>query len=332
MSPEVPLPRDDAEPRPTTVSRTRHLLVALLKWGLIVLAVVFLAREITGQWASVRETLLAMPVWSVVLSLLLAAAAVAASGEQQRELLRAMGHQLAIAEWFRVFFVAQLGKYVPGTAWAYVSQMELSRAKGIRRTTSVAVMLLGAGMTVLTSFAFGWISIGQVTVTWLPMWLRAAAAGLGLVSLFVVTVRARWIGALLARLPERFRVGRTDLSSLPPLGMPTTWTVVASLLYGLHVLVLSLPTVGFSWPVVAQSVGGFATAWVVGFLAFVVPAGVGVREVVLAGFLAPSLGSGGALAVVVTSRFIIIIAEAILMATVPVLARTGTPKASLSDV
>ncbi|MFC7580153.1 hypothetical protein ACFQWG_02815 [Schaalia naturae] len=312
---------DSRDPKATGSSRTRHVLVTVLKWGLVVLAVVFLAREITQQWLSVRDTLVATPVWSVLLSLFLAAAAVAASGEQQRGLLLAMGYRLGIAEWFRVFFVAQLGKYVPGTAWAYVSQMELSRAKGIRRATSVAVMLLGAGMTVLTSFALGWVSIGEGTVTWLPTWLRAIAAGCGVACMVAVMVRARWVGALLAKLPERFRVGRSDLdlASLPSLWGPSTWTVTASVLYGFHVLVLSLPSGGFSWSLTAQSVGGFATAWVVGFLAFVVPAGVGVREVVLAAFLTPSLGSGGALAVVVVSRFVIIIAEALLMASAPLL-------------
>jgi len=236
-----------------------------------------------------------------------------------------MGHDLRPGEWFHVFFLAQLGKYVPGTAWAYVSQMELSRSKGIRRANSVFVMLLGAGMTVLASFALGWVSLGDSTVSWLPTWLRGVAGGCGAVGTLIIAVRPQWIGRVITRLPDRLQIHGANLASLSSLWVPTAWTWLASVLYGLHILALSLPTSGLSWELVTQSIGGFPTAWVVGFLAFVVPAGVGVREVVLAAFLTPSLGSGGALAVVVVSRFVIIIAEALLMASAPLLgSRTNT--------
>jgi uncharacterized membrane protein YbhN (UPF0104 family) len=55
---------------------------------------------------------------------------------------------------------------------------------------------------------------------------------------------------------------------------------------------------------VLRAIGGFALAWCVGFVAVVVPAGAGVREVLLVAVLAPVIGAGGAIAVALASRLL----------------------------
>lgn len=58
-------------------------------------------------------------------------------------------------------------------------------------------------------------------------------------------------------------------------------------------------------PLLRLSVGGYALAWLVGFVLVFLPAGVGAREVVLAAALAPALGTGGVLVVVLLSRVLV---------------------------
>lgn len=298
----------------------RKVLTTALKWLIILVAVFFLGREVVSQWPEVKGVLAVMPVWSIIASVALAMAAVAASGEQQRLLLQSMGHDITPREWFAVFFAAQLGKYVPGTAWAYVSQMELSRAKGVRRATSVIVMLLGAGMTVLASFAVGLVAAPYETVPWLPVWLRVLAGVGGVLGLAVLSARPGAFAWAVRHLPARLRVDTEAIDRVNHLWIPTAWTVVATVLYGVHVLVLAtVTTPSDASQLVWRALGGFATAWVVGFLAIIVPAGVGVREVILVGFLAPVTGSAAALTVTVLSRFLIIIAETVLLCTVPMI-------------
>lgn len=309
----------------TTQRSPRKVLTTALKWLIILVAVFFLGREVVSQWADVKGVLRVMPVWSIVASVALAMVAVAASGEQQRLLLRSLGHDIAPREWFGVFFAAQLGKYVPGTAWAYVSQMELSRAKGVRRASSVIVMLLGAGMTVLASFAVGLVAAPYPTVAWLPVWLRTAAGVAGVAGLVVLSAYPGVFSWAVQHLPARMRVDTTTLDGVSHLWTPTVWTVLATVLYGVHVLVLgTVTTPGDAAQLVWRALGGFATAWVIGFLAIIVPAGVGVREVILVGFLAPVTGAAAALTVTVLSRFLIIAAESLLLLTVPILRRRRT--------
>jgi len=60
----------------------------------------------------------------------------------------------------------------------------------------------------------------------------------------------------------------------------------------------------------ATAIGAFALGYILGLLALFAPGGVGVRELVLVGLLAPFLGSGGAVVVSVASRVLLTLMEA----------------------
>jgi uncharacterized membrane protein YbhN (UPF0104 family) len=66
------------------------------------------------------------------------------------------------------------------------------------------------------------------------------------------------------------------------------------------------------------AIGAFTLGYILGVLALFAPGGVGVRELVLIGLLAPFLGSGGAVAVSVASRLVLTVLEAaVALATFP---------------
>ena len=57
------------------------------------------------------------------------------------------------------------------------------------------------------------------------------------------------------------------------------------------------------------AIGAFTLGYILGLLALFAPGGVGVRELVLIGLLAPVLGSGPALALSVASRILLTVME-----------------------
>lgn len=299
--------------------RRTKLLITIFKWLMVIIAVFFLGKSIADQWQDVKDALGIVDIWRWVLAVLFACAAVTISGLQQLSLLRGLGYQVNVLEWLRVFFAAQLGKYVPGTAWAYVSQMELSRRKGISRKKSLYVMIVGAVLTVLVSFVIGGISIGQETVSWLPRWIRILFGACGLAIIVLLIFQPRKLVYLSKRLLSLFHFEFPGDISKGSFRLPVAESAVASLFYGFHLMILggALSPVDFDF--FCASVGGYSTAWVIGFLAIIVPAGMGVREAILVAFLSPFMGAAGALTVAVLSRFLIIIAEAILAGSVPLL-------------
>ncbi len=74
--------------------------------------------------------------------------------------------------------------------------------------------------------------------------------------------------------------------------------------------------------------GLYALAWCAGFLAFVAPAGAGVREAVLVVGLAPFVPAGGALVVALLSRVVATLADAILAAAAVLTARVRRSRAA----
>ena len=46
----------------------------------------------------------------------------------------------------RVFYLAQIGKYLPGAVWPFVAQMELGKALGVPRQRSAVAGLLFVGL------------------------------------------------------------------------------------------------------------------------------------------------------------------------------------------
>ena len=302
----------------------------VVKWALVVAAVVFLVIALRNEWPEVREAIREVPVWALVAALVSAMAAVAVSGAQQRSLLLTLGvPRVPRRPWFRVFFAAQLGKYLPGSAWAYVAQMELSRQLGVRRAVSVVTILLGAGITVLQAFVFGAVLIGQPSLDAVPVWAQVVLAVLAVLALVVVLARPRLVTSALGLLPKRVRKDRFGDIEVGSLAMPAVWSAVAWVAYGLHFWFLVLPFVDEPAQSLRLALGGFPLAWAIGFLVFFVPAGVGVREVVLAAALAPVLGTGVALTVATLSRFVIIVAEALLAASAPFL---GGRRAASEDL
>ncbi len=89
------------------------------------------------------------------------------------------------------------------------------------------------------------------------------------------------------------------------LGAALGWALVMWACYGVHLLVLVRTQPRDDGPdLLLLTLGGYALAWVVGFVVLVAPAGGGLREVALVVVLAPVLTEPRALAVALLSRVV----------------------------
>ena len=257
-------------------------------------------------------------VWQIgmpaVLGAFLAAAfGLGASGLAWRSLLRGLGAPLDLHGAVRVFFTGQIGKYIPGTVWAYVAHARLGREHGISasRTTAASVLF------VVAHAATGAVVAGLV----LPFASGAVFQRFGWVALLAPLLLAclhprlvlpvlRWLHRVLGRGNAPDRV--CGVAILRALG----WLTVTWMGYGLSMLLLlAAVTRADTEAVLApMALGGFALAWTVGFLAagvlVVTPAGLGVREVALLMVLGSIVqGGGAAAAVVLLSRVVHTLAD-----------------------
>jgi len=280
---------------PRSVTRSARIAVALVALALLVLT-------IARQRLAVIDALHRMgPGWFAA-SLLAAIVGLGFTSFAWRTIMADLGSPLPVAAGMRVFYLAQIGKYLPGAVWPFVAQMELGKALGVPRQRSAVGGLLFVGLHCATG-----LLVASAT---LPFASPAAAERywwvLALTPVLLVVLHPRVLSPLLDRLFWLLR--------RPPLDRPLTvantvracgFLLVTWFFYGLSLLALARPLGLTGAGSLALATGAYALAWSAGVMVLgLVPAGIGVRELILGAILLPVLPAGEATAVVATSRVV----------------------------
>ncbi len=246
---------------------------------------------------------------AVVASMVFGVLGTMAIGQLWLALVRGLGIPAPQVEAGGVFFVSQLGKYLPGSVWPVLAQMEFGRRWGAPRRTMFAANILLLAVVTATGLVTGaallpWSSSGGFAKYWWTLLI--------LVPL-VVALHPRTIPAVIDRVLGVF--GREPLgvrATGHSMRLATLWGLVVWVLMGAHLLVLTHAFGAHGVKAVAAAVGGMALAWAVGLIFIPAPAGAGVREAVLVATFAPQIGGPEALAVALASRVLLLLADVVL--------------------
>src|SRR5262245_32896496 len=127
------------------------VLLAVVVWGLL--------RHGDELATALRQ----LSRWAVLAGFVPALLAAGFSVLVWRTSLGEMGERLSLPAAAEVFYISQLGKYVPGSVWSIAIQSELNRAHDIPRRSSVATGVLAIGVAVTTG-----LGIGLATLSFVP--------------------------------------------------------------------------------------------------------------------------------------------------------------------
>src|SRR3954451_9927128 len=119
--------------------------------GFVALAVALAVWALWSRWPQVVSAAHRLDATHLVLAVLATLLNAVLTGLGWRALLADLGARLPLRLAARVFFVGQIGKYVPGSLWPMVVQAELAKRHVARRSTVAAtfVLLLLSGATAL---------------------------------------------------------------------------------------------------------------------------------------------------------------------------------------
>ena len=290
--------------------RSSGRLGRLLRIAFLVLAVVLLGVALRANGAEARAALGAVGVASALGSGLAVLVGLLASALVWRALLADLGTRLPARAALHVFFLGQLGKYVPGSVFAVAAQMELGRDHGAPRSRVGTAGVLFLGVLV----ACGLLTASVVLPLTSPRALEQyrwvlLLLPVGLVAL-APPVLTRLVGLLL-RVLRRAPLERP--MSARGVGAAVGWGLVMWAAYGVHLWLLVRPQGDVSTSTAGRELllatGAYALAWTAGLLFVVAPAGAGVRELALVAALAPVLDRPAALAVAVLSRVLMTLGD-----------------------
>ena len=274
--------------------------------GLVTLAVVgFVGRAIVRNWTEFRAlhvVLSVVPGWIAAATFMVFLTYVM-QVESWRRILAGWGQRLGFGAAARTWSVANLGRYVPGKVWSVAGLVVLAQRAGVSAGPAAA----SAFVIQAVSLGSGIAVVAAATPHSAPP-LRLALAG---VAAAVTILGLVW-------RPTAVALGRL-VSAVTPLEPITLSAVVAAAVltmlswvtYGAALWMLARGLIPQASLPLSTAIGAFTLGYVLGLLALFAPGGVGVRELVLIGLLAPFLGSGAAVAVSVASRVLLTLTEAL---------------------
>lgn len=279
----------------------------VLRVGVLVLALVLLGLALREQGPEALDAAREVGPAAAAGSLVAVLGGLLASAMVWRALLADLGTRLPLRPALHVFFLGQLGKYVPGSVFAIAAQMELGKAHGAPRSRTGTASLVFMGVLVAAGLLTAAVALPLTSPDALDdyAWvLLALPVGLLLLAPPVLTR----LVALLLRLLRRDPLERP--LSWSGTGAALGWALVMWAAYGVHLWLLVRTQDPEPGPdLLLLSTGAYALAWTAGFLFVVAPAGFGVREAALVVALAPVLEAGPALALAVLSRVLMTLGD-----------------------
>jgi len=261
----------------------------------------YAVRALRGQWSLAGDRLQELrPDWSwIIAATLIVLATYFLLIEAWRRVILAAGEQLAFRDAARIWFVSNLGKYVPGKIWSIAAMTMMAKEREVSPLTAAGSSILMQ----LVSIATG---IGVVLVTGATAVDHPAVAITAAIVLIAVLLMIPGLLPVMGRAASSI-TGKQI--AMPTLKRSTVWMAVgASLLswiaYGIAFQFFVRGVLGTAAGATTSYIAVYAASYIIGFLALFAPGGAVVREsAVVTGMLRLGLsGRPDALVIAVASR------------------------------
>ena len=251
--------------------------------GFVVAAIIifFMVRNLALSLKKLGHYSLEISSTKLVLAFLVIGILFISYGLIWKSILGAFGNRISFKQSMRIWFFSQAAKYIPGKVWFALGRVYFCERCGIPRlvalfATGFETMLVVASAVV--TYGLSSLLVPQISPT--PRWvnLLLALAALGSVHPGVL----RFVLKRITKDSFEFKITYFK-SVLLLLIYLATW-----ICYGVGFYLVSTAIVVSGAPVIFKlegivervfgMIGINAAAWVVGFISFLTPAGLGVRE------------------------------------------------------
>jgi hypothetical protein len=267
----------------------------------------FIARSLIANWDELAEADLHFDIWLLLASFLILGIWMMAQAYIWHLLTVANGAHIPVPRAMAAWLYSQLGKYVPGKVFLYLGRVHLYSREG----RSAGPITVAFGVEFVGSLAAAVIMVLVAALTSdVPVLDEYRWALVIALAAFLVALHPRFIGwavGLAARALKRkpFDVGFSYPRLLGFVGLYfVNWA-----LFGFALFVFIRSFYALEFDSILYLAGAFSLSSIIGILAVFAPSGLGVREGVLALFLAPAMPNSVALVVSVATRLWLTVAE-----------------------
>ena len=256
-------------------ARTRLIILR----AAAVAVVAFAAVALWKQWQSASRQQLTFSIdfrWLLASSILFLSTYLVLI-EMWRRVLAVYGSRISFIDAAHVWFVSNLGKYVPGKIWQVTASTAMMTRLGARAVDAgsaagvIAVVNVLAGFAIVLAAGFGLLrALG-------PVYARATIVGTAF--LVVALLAAPWTVGIINRVVSRV-LRRPVTLALPGKAMwiSLVGCSIAWCVYGAAFQLLVRSLIGHAEGRWTAYLAAYTLSYLVGYIALFAPGGVGVRE------------------------------------------------------
>lgn len=261
---------------------SRRRLFRAAQWVFAALVLLFAFRALAGQWNQVGARLIHIQFgWEHILgATVLVLATYALLIEGWRRILCGWDDHLGFRPAARIWFLSNLGKYVPGNIWSLTAMGVMARERGLSGLAAAGSSIIMQSVSLVTGTAIVMVTGAKL----LGEPLLVGAAVMVLVVALAAAPRflpklAVWAGNLSGR--------EVATPSIPATGI---WTAALAstaswILYGIAFQLFVRGLLGSAPGEISSYIAVYTAAYILGFISPIAPAGLGVREITLAAFM-----------------------------------------------
>jgi uncharacterized membrane protein YbhN (UPF0104 family) len=253
-----------------------RILGALIATALIAAVAYFFYRELAANWSQFLEYDWDVRYELVAISLVVLFVVFAISPLAWVKILKLQGAYLAPLPAFLIFYLANLGKYIPGKLWGYGGQVYLTKRQGV----DVGHIIISTGVLLVLDY-FAGLAFASLTVVFWPS-VPAAAGSAGAVGITVLV-------ALFSRSERSLGLMKRGLARVKVTAFETVqpgrelfgiWLFLLSrwFLLGVAFIIGIKALLSLSLTESIAYCGAFTLSHLLSMLVVIMPAGLGVRE------------------------------------------------------
>jgi len=259
---------------------TNRIVKSIIKGGIILTIFYFLGRSLYRNWRQVDFMHLHFNVPLLMASFFFLWTYSLLSVYGWRLILKRLNISLSFLKGLRIFFYSELGKYLPGKIWAWAGRLYFCEKIGIPNSKTFVSMVLELALTVISGIFIFLISLlfsSRFRMDINPFLLIVVA--ILIITVIHPKILVRIINVFLRLLKKQPIKIDLDFSQIL---IMTAYYCIIWFCFGIAFYFL-INSVTFITPSKIPIItGSFAISSTIGVMALFAPAGLGVREGILA--------------------------------------------------
>lgn len=289
------------QPTATPPTTAKKWLVKAVKLVLTLVVVYFAGEQLVGNWKDVVAYRWHLNWWLLLLSVGIHLFTFAFFAKVWCLLMKGFGYTVPFRHGFKIAYIANLGRYIPGRIWPIFGMVYVAKQMKISEAVAVASWGMALLFGMPPSFVAGFVIVllnpemlSSDLGRFVGIGMYMVAAATILVSLMLIFVPNKSLALanfglkLIKRPAIEFNITKRDAIGVY-VGYLIGWLCYGLAFWVFLHAVIEHPNVPF-W----AGIGTFIISYQIGYLAIFTPGGLGARELIMISLLTGYLGPAAA--------------------------------------